>query len=388
MYMTETKSILKNISTMSLLRLTFQVTDACNLSCTYCYEKNKANHFMKAEDAEKLIDRLFDCHSKYFNGYFLYGDIEGVLLDFIGGEPTLCMDLVSHITRYFCKQAAKYRPEWVETFKIAMQTNGTTYFTPQFQRYLHLYRNRIDVAISLDGDRKCHDACRKYKNGKGSYSDVERAVLDYLSRGKQPNTKLTVSPQNVKYFYDGVVNLHKLGYRSARASYVYENVWTERSEKQYFDQLIRVADFVVDNNFDLSIFDDEFYRFNSREICEGCGANGSILALDYTGKLYSCFRFSQCSIPHREAYCIGNVDDGVTRLDRVNCLRNAIMYKFDKCKKCEINDGCGWCAAYNYDVTGDITDSPYTWCSMHKLTYEGYKYFLEKKRKKNGENKI
>ena len=38
--------------------VTFQVTDACNLACSYCYQINKGTKVMKFEDAKKLIDML------------------------------------------------------------------------------------------------------------------------------------------------------------------------------------------------------------------------------------------------------------------------------------------------------------------------------------------
>ena len=35
--------------------VTFQVTDSCNLACTYCYQINKGTRVMKFETAKKLI---------------------------------------------------------------------------------------------------------------------------------------------------------------------------------------------------------------------------------------------------------------------------------------------------------------------------------------------
>lgn len=39
--------------------VTFQVTDKCNLACTYCYQINKSVRRMKFEDAKLFIDKLF-----------------------------------------------------------------------------------------------------------------------------------------------------------------------------------------------------------------------------------------------------------------------------------------------------------------------------------------
>ena len=42
------------------LNVTFQVTDDCNLRCSYCYQINKGHHKMPLETAKAFIDLLFD----------------------------------------------------------------------------------------------------------------------------------------------------------------------------------------------------------------------------------------------------------------------------------------------------------------------------------------
>ena len=38
--------------------ITFQITDDCNLCCSYCYQINKGHHKMPFEIAKTLIDEL------------------------------------------------------------------------------------------------------------------------------------------------------------------------------------------------------------------------------------------------------------------------------------------------------------------------------------------
>ena len=67
--------------------ITFNVTDDCNLACKYCYFTHKTNkNVMSFEVASKAIDSIL-CNSD-----FLIHD--GVVWDFIGGEPTLELDLI------------------------------------------------------------------------------------------------------------------------------------------------------------------------------------------------------------------------------------------------------------------------------------------------------
>ena len=49
---------LKNYEKKSCANITFQVTDSCNLACTYCYQHNKGTRMMSFETAKKFIDNL------------------------------------------------------------------------------------------------------------------------------------------------------------------------------------------------------------------------------------------------------------------------------------------------------------------------------------------
>lgn len=42
--------------------VTFQVTDACNLACTYCYQTNKGTRVMSFETAKMFVDLLLSCY--------------------------------------------------------------------------------------------------------------------------------------------------------------------------------------------------------------------------------------------------------------------------------------------------------------------------------------
>ena len=92
----EDKELTKNI--------TFQVTDACNLACSYCYQINKGKRVMSLETAKKFIDLLLS-GDKGFKEYI--GDSKSCVLEFIGGEPFLQVDLIDEIYDYFIEQALK-----------------------------------------------------------------------------------------------------------------------------------------------------------------------------------------------------------------------------------------------------------------------------------------
>ena len=73
--------------------ISFVVTEDCNLRCKYCYITHKsANNKMSFDVARNFIDYILS--SKVHCG-------PAVILDFIGGEPFLEVDLIDQICDYF-----------------------------------------------------------------------------------------------------------------------------------------------------------------------------------------------------------------------------------------------------------------------------------------------
>ena len=73
--------------------ITFQITDDCNLCCSYCYQINKGHHKMPFEIAKKLIDELLH-NDNLIENYVKSKNSLGIKLEFIGGEPLLKVDLI------------------------------------------------------------------------------------------------------------------------------------------------------------------------------------------------------------------------------------------------------------------------------------------------------
>ena len=76
--------------------VTFQVTDTCNLACTYCYQINKGKRKMSFDTAKKYIDLLLS-GEKGFSDYINPKISPAIILEFIGGEPFLEVELIDKI---------------------------------------------------------------------------------------------------------------------------------------------------------------------------------------------------------------------------------------------------------------------------------------------------
>ena len=197
----------RDTNDLAVLNVTFQVTDACNLRCSYCYQINKGNHVMPIEVAKKFIDMLLD-NDENTQQYVDTKGKTGVVIEFIGGEPFLEVDLMDEIMTYFIKQMILKDHPWQYHYVISIASNGTLYFNEKVQRFIEKYRNHLSLSISIDGNKELHDACRVFPDGSGSYDIAIKAVHHYIDHWKgQMGSKMTLSPQNIQYTFEAVKSL-------------------------------------------------------------------------------------------------------------------------------------------------------------------------------------
>ena len=98
--------------------VTFCVTEACNLACTYCYECHKTSRRMSWETAKRIVDGLFA-------GEFVDNSAPAIILDFIGGEPLLEIELIDKTVEYFKRKAFQLRHPWAYYYMISISKSGS-----------------------------------------------------------------------------------------------------------------------------------------------------------------------------------------------------------------------------------------------------------------------
>lgn len=137
--------------------LGLEVTERCNLRCTYCVhtKDNKekrahGNKNMSIETAFAAIDNLNR------NSH----DSQAVNIIFYGGEPLLNFTLI--------KKSIKYAAEVFKDRSLSFSmTTNSTHITPQIAGFLFAYK--VNVKVSIDGPEDIHDRYRKDAEGKGSF---------------------------------------------------------------------------------------------------------------------------------------------------------------------------------------------------------------------------
>lgn len=374
--------------------ITFQVTDACNLNCSYCYQHNKGAHSMSFETAKAFIDMILDSDEKT-NSYITSNKCKGAIINFIGGEPWLEIDLITKISNYFIGELFRRKHPWIIRFSFSICSNGLLHFDERVQTYMKKHTNHLSYNISIDGNKELHDSCRIDFANNGSYDRAIAGVKDYKETfKKEMGSKMTIAPGNVDKVFSAVSYMIKEnGYKHINLNCVYEKGWTNEHANTLYWELHKLTDWLFENNLQNEVYLSIFNRKNGVPMPENsnrnwCGGTGLMLAVDYKGDIYPCLRYMESSIGDKAPpYIIGNIKDGINikkeHQERINCLEciTRKSQSTEECFNCPIAAGCSWCSAHNYECFGTPNKRATFICCMHKARVLANVYYQRRKGK-------
>ncbi|MBR1593561.1 MAG: radical SAM peptide maturase, CXXX-repeat target family [Alloprevotella sp.] len=372
--------------------ITFIVTKDCQLACKYCYLVGKnTKERMTFDVAKQAIDYILE-HEEDMRE-------ESVVWDFIGGEPFLEIDLIDQICDYLKTEMFRRNHHWFNSYRFSFSTNGINYHTEKVQRFIKKNREHLSIGITIDGTERKHDLNRIWKTPemeqgiqpipeeeRGSYKDVVRNIPLWLEQFPGAGTKVTISSADIPYIYESVLHLYSLGIHEVNINCVFEDVWNEGDDAKFEEQLMLLADAIIDGGY----YEDYACSFFSEHIGKPldpklenqnwCGA-GKMLSIDAAGNFYPCTRFAAYSLRSKKPIIIGNVREGIDQ----NKLRpfltlDRLTQSPQECIDCEVASGCAWCQGENYDAaeTSTIYQRATAICLMHKARVRANNYYWNK----------
>ena len=365
--------------------ITFIVTKDCQLACKYCYLVGKnAKERMSWNIAKQAIDYILSRESDFTE--------QSVIWDFIGGEPFLEIDLIDRICDYIKVEMFRRNHHWFNSYRLSFSTNGINYHTEKVQQFIKKNVEHLSIGITIDGTRQKHDLNRIYKPNKddnierGSYDDVVKNIPLWLKQFPGSATKVTISNADIPYIAESVLHLYSLGIKEVNINCVFENVWKDGDDRLFEEQLLKLADAIIDNNlykdYACSFFSESIGKplDPKRDNMNWCGA-GRMLAVDAAGMFYPCTRFAKYSLRDKSAWIIGDVWSGIDKnklrpfltLDR--CTQST-----QECGNCDVAGGCAWCQGENYDAaeTPTLFQRATAICKMHKARVRANNYYWNK----------
>ena len=302
--------------------ITFIVTKDCQLACKYCYLVGKNSKERMPWEVAKQAIDYILDHEEDMRE-------ESVVWDFIGGEPFLEIDLIDRICDYLKVEMFRRNHHWFNSYRFSFSTNGINYHTDEVQRFIKKNREHLSIGITI---------------------------------------------------------LYSLGIHEVNINCVFEDVWKKDDDLLFEDQLLQLADAIIDGgyykDYACSFFSEHLGKplYCVTQNQNWCGA-GKMLAVDAEGNFYPCTRFAQYSLREKKAWIIGNIRDGIDKnklrpfltLDR--CTQSP-----QKCIDCEVAEGCAWCQGENYDAadTPTIYQRSTAICLMHKARVRANHYYWNK----------
>ena len=361
---------------VSCRNVTFQVTEDCCLNCTYCYQGHKSHKMMSKETAKAAVDLLFKLYDENQEDAVINHHTYGIILDFIGGEPFMNVEVMSYIVGYFIEKCLATDHIWLTNFRASISSNGLLYFQPEVQAFLKKYKDFISLNITIDGPKTLHDACRVDWDGNGSFDRSMAAWEDWAHRigYENPETKVTIAPENLSMLEETFDFFIERGCREIHANPIFEHNWTVQEGQKYYKILIAIAQKLLDNPKVSSTLFTEYKGkpLLSTDTQNYCGGTGAMLAFDPDGLAYPCVRYMRSSLgDDQPPIVIGDVSDIYNKPEYQAIYQDmrAVTRQSQstpECINCPVASGCSYCSAWNYQETGSYNKRSTNICWMHR----------------------
>lgn len=318
---------------MKFTRAWVLLTDACNLSCTYCFQKNKG----KSESSKELLEKSIQ--------FLLSNSEEDVEIMLWGGEPLLRFDLIEFAIEKFPSL----------NFKFA--TNGTL-IDQKVYDYILKHRDNICVCLSIDG--------LEQRENRGC--DVPELAYKVASIKSNFVHIVSVDPTKI---YDSVKFIYDKGVRNFQISLAHGVSYDASKIEQYKEQIKKLLvwfrqDFfkLKENRLNILNWEDTLrnHLFPQKKYLNFCGAGYSAIAIAPNGDIYPCDWFYDLKMNK-----LGDIFSGINESERVifnEINKDRKKYYGKHCNGCPIDDICGshLCLTENIVVNKDMFKPVSTTC--------------------------
>ena len=370
----------------------FVVTRRCNQECLYCHaasihEEAGPSQDMDFSTARNSVNMCFSSPSPH------------IKIEFQGGEPLLNFGVVREIVQYakHLNESHGKKLDFVLCSNLVLLNHEHIDF---------LKRENIIVSTSLDGPKDIHDACRKLRNGLGSYDSVVNnlnILRDEIGE-HFVSALMTATNYNLNRLSEVVDEYLNLGMKSIflRKINLFGNAWNNRniigySTKQFLSAFENCISYIIDVNLSGSHFPELFSTllltriltpfstgFVDLQSPAGIGIGGVIYDID--GEVFVSDEARMlCRTTGDRRFSIGNVNRNSWK--EAFCGSKLRQIVEDSC--IEAQPGCAWCVYLpycggdpvgNYYAQGDLVGYRPTsdFCIKHKAIFDVlFKYLAE-----------
>jgi len=347
-----------------LSTLVLNVTNQCNLSCTYCYEYGE----------DKIVDTENGRQPKFMNEQTARESVDLLLresglnpnphITFFGGETLLNFPVLKATIAYARERAAEAGKE----IDFSLTTNGTL-LKPEIIDYLA--ENRVGVTISIDGPREMQDQFRVFKNGNGSYDVAMPKIKELLQRHRSRPigarvtlTSQTLDIRRIFHHLREEVGFWEVGFAPVTTAPGRDYTINGRGFDYMLEQFRSLAAEFLEYALENRHHGFSNVRDTLEEIHKGynkshpCGAGFGLMGVATGGDVGLCHRFAGS-----EEHKIGNVSTGIDRLVQIGFLEKHHVEEKTDCMRCWARPLCaGGCYHEAHIRYGDTSHANLHYC--------------------------
>ena len=345
--------------------LTINVTQICNLRCTYCAAGGDGTYGSSKGKVD--LSSVFVQLEKYIPALKTGEDFN---ITFFGGEPLLHPEAIREIAQKARELANLHGVQ----LRFAIITNGTLLSESHVRLLADL---RADVTLSIDGPPEINDQTRPSAGGRG----VTERVLDGLSRLAQARQELRGITVNA-VFGDHNLEVFKaweffrtLPFDNFNLIYASNPKDDDKNSQIFINEITRIAEaaFTFGGLRELrriTLFEQLISTLENRQrLLNHCGAGKTLLFSDTQGQNYACNWFTG-----QEKELLGNSGNLVA--ERRAEYADPLIDKHG-CQSCWARFLCGGgCMFVNQSKTGDKNRKDSTFCFRQRsLSALAIRYF-------------
>lgn len=360
------KYLFQELKQMNLI-----LTNACNLSCSYCYEQHNKDF------GRFTADSLLSAYRFLVNS----NTRQRKVFNFFGGEPLIHKDIILDFVR-------KNEAELQENARgdnntvVGMVTNGlllTEELVDEFLAHDFTY-----ILISLDTDRAEVDH-REIGQDK---IDKLMDMIDYIPDGPKQEKRITIrctlARENAPYFTEFADHLYVRGIRrmvvhplvldSSKGFIRWTDDEWDKLHKDILDVLSKYQDMQI-----------HFSEGVGQKGEENCMIGSDMIAIDASGDFSGCYFFTNQKAAAGNGAILGNVFNDQIYIDRYKHFQREYAKMFEEeeqCQTCDYKNACYQCPAGNLD-TGTRMFRPDDMCQKIVKLFIDLQEDIAKKQFKN-----
>lgn len=269
----------------------------CNLSCAYCYYKNKVELYPDQIDYTMRDFVLEKVIKTYIQLYLqeVKGPPTPISFSWQGGEPTL-------LGLDFFQRACWYQDTYSHTgdrIQNSLQTNGVLVDTD----WARFFKEKdFLVGLSLDGPAYLHDMYRTQQDGTPSHQKVVKGLEALQEQGVECNILCVVHNENVRKPKEVYEYFLSLGVDYIQfiplIEWERDGTLSRRSitGQEYGTFLLTVFDEWVRRDVGqvfVQIFEEAFRLWSGQTagVCQFAPICGSNMIVEHNGDVYACDHF-------------------------------------------------------------------------------------------------